>query len=281
MKLTSLSLDKLDWLFSHPKFQEQKFRTLLRVLLWEVFRLLNSDVMLTFDGMPFSVDCHDGIGRMLYYFGEVDKEIFLFLERFLKPGFIVVDVGANVGIYSEFAARRVQPNGIVYSFEPNADLLPRLKFNTSVGPVEILPYVVSDKCGRVKLYLSDDSAKSSILDERAAKAAIDVESKSIDFFYEERIKVGVIDYLKVDVEGNDLKVLLGAERQFAQQNVRLLQVECFVDKKQIGDFLRDNRYEIGRMMPTGVLAPIQHGETLPANLFAFTKSFAEEHLGKA
>ena len=50
--------------------------------------------------------------------GQYDRYKFDFLENFLKEGMSFIDVGANLGDYTFFAARRVGSEGNVLSFEP-------------------------------------------------------------------------------------------------------------------------------------------------------------------
>jgi FkbM family methyltransferase len=273
MKLSNLSPDRLAWLFAQPQFKHKKAQTLLRVLLWELHRIRNDAIELSFDGSRFQIDCHDGIGRLLYYFGEVDREIFAFLNGYLKPGFTVVDVGANVGIYSRFAATRVGPDGAVYSFEPNVELLPRLRANLSPLPVRLFPYAVSDRSGTVTFHVSDDTAKSSILADESSTRTVKVQCVTLDEFHGEPMSSAAIDYLKIDVEGFDYHVLLGAEKLFKNQMIKVAQIECTQDLREIRGFLLDNNYCLRRMLQTGALAPVLPDESLPHNLFAHPENF--------
>src|SRR5439155_25482751 len=43
------------------------------------------------------------------------------IRAILFPGAVVVDAGANIGIYSQFLSRCVGPTGVVHSFEPSAE----------------------------------------------------------------------------------------------------------------------------------------------------------------
>ena len=62
------------------------------------------------------------------------------LQKILFPGAVVVDAGANIGIYSEFLSRCVGPNGVVHSFEPCPDNFMRLRCATRKLPnVQPLP----------------------------------------------------------------------------------------------------------------------------------------------
>src|SRR5882724_13358620 len=52
------------------------------------------------------------------------------LQKILFPGAVVVDAGANIGVYSEFLSRCVGPTGVVHSFEPSPDNFGRLRAAT-------------------------------------------------------------------------------------------------------------------------------------------------------
>lgn len=58
-------------------------------------------------------------GRQLFVNRSFDPNDFAVLGHFLKPGGTFVDVGANAGLYSVYAARKVGPGGHVYAFEPS------------------------------------------------------------------------------------------------------------------------------------------------------------------
>jgi FkbM family methyltransferase len=74
----------------------------------------------------------------------------------VSPG-SVVDVGANIGIYSEFLARCVGPGGVVHSFEPDPTHFARLRASLSgLANVRLNQIAVSDKTGESLLYLSDE-----------------------------------------------------------------------------------------------------------------------------
>ena len=59
-----------------------------------------------------------------------DKAERQLLGRILSAGDVVVDAGANIGIYSQFLARCVGAAGIVHSFEPSPDNFKRLQSAT-------------------------------------------------------------------------------------------------------------------------------------------------------
>ena len=66
--------------------------------------------------------------RLLYRAFKIytDRSERQLLRRTLFAGAVVVDAGANIGIYSEFLSRCVGPTGVVHSFEPSPDNFKRL-----------------------------------------------------------------------------------------------------------------------------------------------------------
>lgn len=275
MHLSKISVNKLKWLFHSQEFQRSKLETLARVVLWEYHRLRDDTIDLRFDDSRISARCHDGIARMLYYFnGDIEREIFIFLDRYLRPGFTVIDVGANIGIYTIFAAKRVAPDGMVYSFEPNPEVVERLEENVGTDNVRIVRCALGEAPGAVRFYLSHDSAKGSTHSTGGDAKMIDVPCLSLDGFNEETMQGRTIDYLKIDAAGGDYQVLLGADRLFSTRKVRLVQVECLYDKNEIREFLLDHGYVVCRLSPAGDLIRFRHEEMRPepsdgpVNLFA-------------
>src|SRR5216117_3050061 len=112
------------------------------------------------------------IYRLLYaaYKTRADRAERELLKQILFPGAVVVDVGANIGIYSEFLSRCVGPTGLVHSFEPSPDNFRRLRVATrNLSNVRLTQAVVGERSGECKLYVSD---KLNV-DHRAYKADAD------------------------------------------------------------------------------------------------------------
>jgi FkbM family methyltransferase len=181
----------------------------------------------------------DSILSKLIYEGFENSEID-FLNTFLRVGDCFLDIGANVGLFSLYASRKVGSAGSVISFEPSkltySRLLENLELNgiTNVSPYklglsnrdEILELNVSvDGHDAWNTFVKSDDTKFS------SKEAVQV--KTFDSFsIEYSINTDNISLIKLDVEGFEINVLQGAPNLLSKENAPVFMVE-FTDNNSI------------------------------------------------
>jgi len=143
------------------------------------------------------------------YADRAEREL---LRKILFKGAVVADVGANIGIYSQFLSRCVGPTGSVHSFEPSPDNFRRLSAATrDLSNVRLTQAAVGERSGECKLYVSD---KLNV-DHRAYKAdgdsrrAVPTEMVALDDYFKPGQRV---DLIKMDIQGYELHALRGAQR---------------------------------------------------------------------
>jgi FkbM family methyltransferase len=134
------------------------------------------------------------------------------LGKVLFPGAVVVDAGANIGIYSEFLSRCIGPNGVVHSFEPCPDNFKRLRCATRKLPnVHLCPAAIGERSGETMLYVSDklNVDHRAYATEGNARRALQVRMVALDDYFKPGERV---DVLKFDIQGYELHALQGAKR---------------------------------------------------------------------
>jgi FkbM family methyltransferase len=145
------------------------------------------------------------------------------LQKILFPGAVVVDAGANIGIYSEFLSRCVGPNGVVHSFEPSADNFTRLRCATQKLPnVSLCPAAVGERSGETMLYVSDklNVDHRAYVTEGNGRRALQVRMVALDDYFKPGERV---DLLKLDIQGYELHALQGAKRMVNEnRGIKLL-----------------------------------------------------------
>ena len=138
-------------------------------------------------------------------------EISWIFER-VKPGFILVDIGANCGFYTQRVAHALAGMGRVVAVEPHPEMLRRLRFNVELNfdsSVQILGCAVGDHSETTKLSLEGKNLGRTKV---SSQGFIDVKMKTLLGILETE-EIDRIDALKVDVEGFEDHVL---EPFFAQ-----------------------------------------------------------------
>lgn len=97
-------------------------------------------------------------GRQLYVNRSFDPNDFAVLGKFLKPGGTFVDVGANAGLYSVYAAKKVGPKGQVFAFEPSRREAASLNRNADVNRLTNL------RCFQMAAGAAEGTAQLSVAD---------------------------------------------------------------------------------------------------------------------
>jgi len=209
----------------------------------------------------------------------------LFLKRLLasKKNFILVDVGANIGGYIK-EVLNINPNGSIYGFEPHPKTFAKLEKNIlGFGCNSISVFNIGLSAQKEKLYLydhghDDGSAHASIhkgvIEEIHSSHSVryEVEVGTLDDFVATN-NIGSIDLLKIDTEGNELNVLLGATESLRNGLIDVIHFEFnemnVISKtffKEFWDLL--SGYEFYRILYGG-MHQIQSYNALTCEIFAY------------
>ena len=110
------------------------------------------------------------------------------MKRLLKPGMVVVDVGAHVGYYTVLAAKQVGPMGKGYAFEPESANYALLKQNIGLNGCQNIVAIksaVSDRSGSSALYLSalDNGRHSTYHHDLPENGSEVVKATTLDAFF--------------------------------------------------------------------------------------------------
>jgi FkbM family methyltransferase len=183
-------------------------------------------------------------------------------DRERLAGRLFVDIGANVGLYSLFAAER---GANVIAVEPGRQAYDRLVENAELNgyAIQTVNAAVSNETGEVRV-TQDRDAVNVISDQGEP-----VTATTLDELLGERSAVGV----KIDVEGFERLVLEGGHRALAEHRIGLLQLEwnsrsvgaLGEDRRPVAALLARHDYVLYRPLDDGalelVLAP-EMGEDL-------------------
>jgi FkbM family methyltransferase len=158
-----------------------------------------------------------------YFRDNFEAELFRFMRSVVRRGDAVLDVGANIGIFTVPLARWVGPGGHVYAFEPvqeaRAGLQDHLILNHVADRVTIIPDAISDAPGRSSFHTVGTSGENTLSPKHSrlpTADSIEVSMTTIDGFCLER---GIIPSLvKIDIEGYEIHALRGAREVLARHS---------------------------------------------------------------
>ncbi len=141
------------------------------------------------------------------------------LPRLLTPDMHALDIGANHGLYTLEIAR-CAPRGRVWAFEPTST--PRTRLCQSVAEaglserVTVVDAGLSDSAGGASFAVQDNSELNSREGESTRREWVRLEA--LDDYLQAHAPGVAIGFVKLDAEGDELRVLAGAQRFFQAQS---------------------------------------------------------------
>lgn len=141
--------------------------------------------------------------------GYYEKHLVDTIKRFVKPGDVCVDVGANVGTNTLIMAKCAGPDGMVWAFEPHRGFFRRLEENlrlNSIRNVKLFMKALDCTDGRTTLFVADAAVKTASM-------------VPFDPGYSDKVTIETIspetalgsltrcDFVKIDVDGTEGRIL--------------------------------------------------------------------------
>lgn len=245
-------------------FPDSRLRIAGARLLYKVatFFVGKSDRIIRRRGVTYEVDLSEGIDLSLFLFGGFQKHIFENNFLRLPSDAFVFDVGANFGaMTTQFA--QACPQGKVFAFEPTHYALARLKRNLELNP---------DLSGRVEVINSFVSKQSKANPSLVAYSSWRVAGRrtgkehpihlgtphsaegapviSLDDFCKQR-QLQRLDFIKIDTDGHEHEVLLGARETIKRYNPlvlfevgQYLMAEADIDFSFYSSFFAESAYSL-------------------------------------
>ena len=225
-------------LWTFLKRSQGDWRFPFLALSWTVARWLVPRRAVKVNGVSFTLPCHNWITHFRWYlFKTKEAEVRRYIYEYIGEGDVFFDIGANIGVFSVYAAKR-HPGVACSCFEPEYSNLFLLKenivHNALVERANIFSVAVGDFMGLSKLNLQDLTPGSAAHTE--SKTAIGQTLEGYPVVWTEGIvsvtldqicrEVGVTpNAMKIDTDGNEDKVLRGAADTLRQKQLRSLVIE--------------------------------------------------------
>jgi FkbM family methyltransferase len=222
-------------------------------------------------GIVFELDLSQGIDFSVFLLGTFEPRTGALLQRLIRPGQVVIDAGANIGVHTLKMAQLVGPQGRAIACEPTDFAFRKLVRNVELNPA------LASRITLLQLFLGPGDrhhVPSSIysrwplsggsdLHEKhlgAKEAASGARAASIDEIVADQ-GVAQVDLIKIDVDGFECEVLAGAQNVIsANRPILVMELAPYVLSEHccsltaILDVLDDAKYELfddtlGRKLP--------------------------------
>lgn len=205
-----------------------------------------------FSRAPIFVSPSAGLRYLFKPMHDVDPMLLSLVREFVKPGAVVWDVGANVGLLSMSSACAAGPTGNIIAFEPDAWLVQLLRRSAQAqshacAPITVVPAAVAAQVAARTFVLAQRSSATNHLDgygstqTGGARERITVMAVTCDWLL---TQFPAPDVLKIDVEGAEMEVLKGAAGLFEKHRPVVL-IEVGEDTSPaVTKFFRDRGYRL-------------------------------------
>ncbi|HEV8033352.1 FkbM family methyltransferase [Yoonia sp.] len=229
---------------------------LLRTIVLPVLRKFDRAMTMTnpFSGLPFHLRSYTHKGYW-FYGRHRERDTMQRLAALTQRGDIVFEVGGHIGYFAQFFAKQVGHRGQVHVFEPGEQNQHFLRRNiarcTQCVHVNV---AVSDKIGKALFYEENMGGFMNSLDPDFAKSTNNATTqRSVLKLRQRRVNTTTLDayatahnvwpdVLKIDAEGAELAVLVGAAKVL--QHVRSLMIEVSRNHDEIFDNLVDHGFSL-------------------------------------
>jgi FkbM family methyltransferase len=242
-----------------------------------------------FVGTPFSNSPH-----------EVNEQAVM--RRFVRPGTVVFDIGANFGLHTLLLAELVGPEGHVVAFEPNTELFPMLA--RTLNPLTnttVFPFALSDKNVESTLFVPDDNTMASLADWTTSHPGrisrlfglgrtrtLTCSQRRMDDLLKTE-SISPPDFIKCDVEGAELMVFRGAHDVLNRREAPVILFEAGVESTrgfnlkltEAAEYLAalpEPAYQFLEVQEQRVLGPLQTENFKPQNQNIVAVPKSKQHL---
>lgn len=282
MKGNKFAIKTISYIWSHPNCKQQKLQSIFRFMGWQIYKRFTHrylDIKLV---PGVKIRCHPDSysAAAVLYCGLYDYDEMNFLLRYLHPEDSILDIGANVGVYTLLAASKIQA-GSVHSFEVLPKNYARLQENLRLNQfcqVKTYQIAVSDQPGTVGLNLAEGDSMPFITHSETNKT-ITVPTDTLDNLLQNQF-VTNLTLVKMDIEGAELLALKGAASLLKQQRpyVWILEINDSVSnfghrKQDIVAFVHSYGYSLYRYSAdTNQVSPISLEQQQGNNVLAIADS---------
>jgi FkbM family methyltransferase len=210
--------------------------------LYEIYKLHNKNktVMAEVDGIKYQLDLKELIDSSIYYEGCFEPLTTAVIKKYVREGMTVLDIGANIGCHTLLFAKLVGVGGKVIAFEPMSYAYSKLKCNIELNNFDNIK-LEKIALSNVIQTLQDVHFQTSWTLDGTSQYPNDKEI--VDFITLDKYvvinDVDKIDFIKLDVDGYEYKVISGGIDTLKRDKPLLLMELGVYTLQNAGDNIND------------------------------------------
>lgn len=188
--------------------------------------------IISVNGYKMKVNVTHRMASLIYWRGAHEWAPIFLLQKELKKGMVVYDIGGNIGEMALFCAHQLGEGAKVYSFEPLNEtyeiLVENIALNKYESRIEAFNIALSDKEGEADLFAAtehnplgsfeDGSHTLYATDDRS----IFLQKIKMETLDSKQKELAPPDFIKLDVEGAELHTLRGAAETLKKHHPKIL-----------------------------------------------------------
>ena len=184
---------------------------------WTIRKLLPKQVEI--HGATVVLNPTDPVVSGALHFGVYEKAETRFFQSACRDGMTFLDVGANLGYYTALAIHAAGPSGKIIALEPDPDSFKYLEQTIAANTaenVQAFPVAASDTAATLPLFISaDNRGDNRLYNPRESRPQVEVNAVVTDALLAEK-KIDTVDFIKIDVQGYEPKVIAGLRETIAR-----------------------------------------------------------------
>jgi FkbM family methyltransferase len=168
---------------------------------------------ISLDGLKWKLKLDRYIDRTIALEKEFEPTTSELVKQIVKPGMRVLDIGANIGYYTNIIAKKIETKGKIFAFEPVSEYRMQLEWHVKENRfndiVKVLPYGLSNMANKMNIGRDNVSASLHWAPLTPPTNTEEIELKKLDDIYSSE-DFNNIDFIKIDIDGHEIMFLDGA-----------------------------------------------------------------------
>jgi FkbM family methyltransferase len=222
-------------------FFKQRFFGIHKRIIEPINLFKGVKVKTKYSNLILQLNIEDWIQENIYFLGEYEKAELKSIETFLDKNSVFIDIGANIGLYSLYASKKITEKGKIISFEPFSKNHKTLVKNVEINQIDniiVEKIAIGNEEKQVNLHYNEAERNLGMVTTNPNQGAKQeaVNATSLDTYLENK-KISRLDLIKIDIEGYEYQALSGMRKTLQKFKPSLL-IEILDDKEDLSNYKR-------------------------------------------